>query len=55
MVFLDMVGVGLFVPLLSYYWKDLGVRPELLGNSFKFILALPYHSLEYVGFVPPKS
>ena len=26
-----MVGVGLFVPLLSYYWKDLGVRPELLG------------------------
>ena len=30
-VFLDMVGVGLFVPLLSYYWKDLGVRPELLG------------------------
>jgi len=30
-VFLDMFAVGLFVPLLPYYWKELGVRPEFLG------------------------
>ena len=30
-VFLDMIGVGIFVPMLSYYWKELGVRTEFLG------------------------
>ena len=30
-VFLDMIGVGIFVPMLSYYWKELGVRTELMG------------------------
>jgi len=26
-----MIGVGIFVPMLSYYWKELGVRTELMG------------------------
>jgi hypothetical protein len=30
-VFLDMIGVGIFVPMLSYYWNELGVRTEFLG------------------------
>ncbi|EKX50205.1 hypothetical protein GUITHDRAFT_135376 [Guillardia theta CCMP2712] len=30
-VFLDMVGVGLYVPLLPFYWRELGVKTELLG------------------------
>ena len=30
-VFLDMIGVGIFVPMLSYYWKELGVQPQLMG------------------------
>ena len=30
-VFLDMIGVGIFVPMLSYYWRELGVRTELMG------------------------
>jgi len=30
-VFMDMFSVGLFVPLLPYYWKELGVRTEFLG------------------------
>jgi len=30
-VFLDMLAVSFFVPLLPFYWKQLGVRPELLG------------------------
>jgi MFS transporter, DHA1 family, tetracycline resistance protein len=30
-VFFDMLAVGIFVPLLSYYWKELGIRSEMLG------------------------
>ena len=30
-VFLDMIGVGIFVPMLSFYWKELGVRTSLMG------------------------
>ena len=30
-VFLDMLAVGIFVPLLPYYWKELGIRSEILG------------------------
>lgn len=30
-VFLDMLAVSFFVPLLPFYWRSLGVRPELLG------------------------
>jgi len=30
-VFLDMIGVGIFVPMLSYYWRELGVRTEFIG------------------------
>ena len=30
-VFLDMLAVSFFVPLLPFYWKQLGIRPELLG------------------------
>lgn len=30
-VFLDMLAVGIFVPLLPYYWKELGIRSEMLG------------------------
>jgi len=30
-VFLDMIGVGIFVPMLSYYWKEVGIPTEQLG------------------------
>jgi MFS family permease len=27
-VFLDMIGVGIFVPMLQYYWKELGKQRQ---------------------------
>ena len=32
-VFLDMIGVGIFVPMLQYYWKELGKHTQAESES----------------------
>ena len=38
-VFLDMIGVGIFVPMLQYYWKELGKQTEADSPRDKILVS----------------
>ena len=54
LVFLDILGVGLVIPLLPFYAKDLGATPSILGALGSFYGILQLFGSFFVGRLSDK-